>query len=193
MTGTDLMNVPATAMHLTSGGILDLADPDPALINFGDIITSLSRQARYNGQGRFFYSVAEHSLMVCQLVMQRHPCRQNIGLWMAALLHDAHEAYIGDITKPMQALLGEDAAAQREKVCARLDQAIFARAGIFCPTEAEAAIIKQADRDMTVIEIEALFGPSHSDRFMRLPIAALVTELTTLSSFIDKPVAGKGN
>lgn len=62
-----------------------------------DIAHGLAFQCRFNGQTRAFYSVAQHSLMVSTLVPAH--------LKLAALLHDAAEAYVGDMVKPLKILL----------------------------------------------------------------------------------------
>lgn len=67
-----------------------------------DIAHGLAYQCRFNGQTQRFYSVAQHSIMVASLVPER--------LRYAALLHDAAEAYLGDMVKPLKVLLPEFAA-----------------------------------------------------------------------------------
>ena len=62
-----------------------------------DIAHGLAYQCRFNGQTCEFYSVAQHSLVVAALVPPR--------LALAALLHDAAEAYLGDMVKPLKVLL----------------------------------------------------------------------------------------
>ncbi|MBK9446299.1 MAG: phosphohydrolase [Betaproteobacteria bacterium] len=64
-----------------------------------DIAHGLAFQCRFNGQTQHFYSVAQHSLMVASLVPRR--------LALAALLHDAAEAYLGDMVKPLKNLFPE--------------------------------------------------------------------------------------
>ena len=66
-------------------------------ISIEDIAHGLAYQCRFNGQTNQFYSVAQHSLMVAALVP---PAYQR-----AALLHDAAEAYLGDMVKPLKVLL----------------------------------------------------------------------------------------
>ena len=68
-------------------------------VDIEDIAHGLAFQCRFNGQTRDFYSVAQHSLMVARLV----PVHQR----RAALLHDACEAYLGDVVKPLKPLLGD--------------------------------------------------------------------------------------
>lgn len=62
-----------------------------------DIAHGLAFQCRFNGQTQQFYSVAQHSLIVASLVPT--------DLRLAALLHDAAEAYLGDMVKPLKVLL----------------------------------------------------------------------------------------
>ena len=66
-------------------------------INLQDIINALSFQCRFTGQCRHFYSVAEHSAYVSDL-LPKHK-----AVW--GLLHDASEAYLSDIAKPAKILL----------------------------------------------------------------------------------------
>lgn len=70
--------------------------PTPEQIDIEDIAHGLAYQCRFNGQTRYFYSVAQHSLIVADLVAQ--------DLRAAALLHDAAEAYMGDMVKPLKQL-----------------------------------------------------------------------------------------
>lgn len=65
-------------------------------IDIADIAHSLSLQCRYNGHVDRFYSVAEH----CVLLAELFPDDPNMALW--ALLHDAAEAYIGDMVRPLK-------------------------------------------------------------------------------------------
>lgn len=69
-------------------------DPDPNAVELHDIARSLSMQCRYNGHVKEFYSVAEHCVLVSQLV----PAED--ALW--GLLHDAAEAYVGDMIRPLK-------------------------------------------------------------------------------------------
>lgn len=59
-----------------------------------DIAHSLSQQCRYNGHTKKFYSVAEHCLLLSSAVPKRYA--------LEALLHDAAEAYIGDMVRPIK-------------------------------------------------------------------------------------------
>lgn len=68
-------------------------------VTIEDIAHGLAYQCRFNGQTREFYSVAQHSLIVASLVAPH--------LRLAALLHDAAEAYLGDMVKPLKVLMPE--------------------------------------------------------------------------------------
>lgn len=77
-----------------SGIAFDLDYPTPDMVNVEDIAWALSNLCRFTGHVNEFYSVAQHSLLVSSKVPKR---------WrLAALLHDAPEAYIGDISAPLK-------------------------------------------------------------------------------------------
>lgn len=73
--------------------------PDPRLICIEDIAHSLSLLCRFNGHCKRFYSVAEHSVWVSRLVPPEY------ALW--GLLHDAGEAYFGDVMSPLKPYLNQ--------------------------------------------------------------------------------------
>lgn len=98
-------------------------------VDIEDIAHGLAYQCRFNGQTQEFYSVAQHSLLVCSLVPT--------DLRLAALLHDAAEAYLGDMVKPLKVLLPEFAAIE-DKVSAII-------AAAFCIDFSDYGPIKRAD------------------------------------------------
>lgn len=88
-------------MQTYSGLAFRPAAPEPAQICLADIARGLANTARYCGQTRRRYSVAEHSIYLAQWFLQRgeHETAQ------IALMHDAAEAYICDIPRPLKVLL----------------------------------------------------------------------------------------
>lgn len=83
---------------LTASGIhFDLIDPQPDMVNVLDIAQGLANECRYTGQCRWFYSVAQHATLASQIVRDEYA--------LEALLHDASEAYIKDIPRPLKQLL----------------------------------------------------------------------------------------
>ena len=78
--------------------------PVHADYNIGRIAHSLAQINRFNGHAARPYSVAEHSLLVLDIA-ERH-LRLDVHGQMAALMHDAHEAFVGDVSTPMKDLLG---------------------------------------------------------------------------------------
>lgn len=75
-------------------------DPRPEDIHLSDIAHSLSLLCRFNGHCRAFYSVAEHSVRVARLVFSQPGCTGEHVQW--ALLHDAAEAYLSDVPRPLK-------------------------------------------------------------------------------------------
>jgi len=101
--------------------IIDIHHPKVDDIDIEDIARGLSHLCRYVGQCPKFYSVAEHSLLVYQLVSTYHP---DIDLKMWALLHDAPEAYMGDIAAPIKQLVKEFVVAEN-KIMATIAKKYF--------------------------------------------------------------------
>ncbi len=90
---------------LTSTGtsfVFNVDNPElinPWDINIKDIAHALSRICRYNGHTKHHYSVAEHSVRVCSILTDRHLEPMVVR---AGLMHDATEAYIGDMPGPLK-------------------------------------------------------------------------------------------
>lgn len=139
---------PATIMT-RSGLYVDLADPRPEMIDIRDIAGALSKQCRFGGHTEPFYSVAEHSELLATAMWSKgfppDAC-------YAGLLHDAAEAYLGDVVAPLKALLPEYKRLER-----RMVDVIRQALGIATTYEDE---IKRLDNAMRHVERRALF---HND------------------------------
>lgn len=94
-----------TWLLTASGGVVNLRHMAPDTLHLADIAHHLARTDRYNGACKRPYSVAEHSLLVCDILETEFGERDPATL-LAALLHDAHEAYTGDLTQPMKQIIG---------------------------------------------------------------------------------------
>ena len=82
-------------IRTVSGIYINVFEPKPEMICIEDIAHALSYQCRFGGHLPKFYSVAEHSLNCSYLI-------EDSNLKLAALLHDASEAYLLDIPRPIK-------------------------------------------------------------------------------------------
>jgi uncharacterized protein len=87
------------SIQTVSGRWLDPLAPDPTQIDIGDIAQALANQCRFGGHSRRFYSVAQHSTIVSEACEQRGVSAAQA---LAALLHDAGEAYLVDLPHPLK-------------------------------------------------------------------------------------------
>lgn len=83
-----------TLLYAYKAGFVCPMNPIPAQIHIEDIARGLAHKCRWNGQTRTYYSVAEHSIEVMKM------CGPEFALW--GLLHDAGEAYLGDVPDPIK-------------------------------------------------------------------------------------------
>lgn len=142
--------------RMLSGRRLDLLDPSALDVELSDIAHGLARVARWNGQtrGEHAYSVAQHSLLVEQ-IMEHLITNPTPEERLFALLHDAPEYVIGDMISPFKAVIGD---AYRD-VEARLQAAIHLRVGLAAqpPTKLK-KLIKKADISAAYFEATELAG-----------------------------------
>jgi hypothetical protein len=87
-----------------TGKHFSLINPQPDQICIEDIAHALARICRFTGHCSRFYSVAAHSVWCADYAKWRERSR---GDQFAVLMHDAAEAYVGDINKPLKNLLGD--------------------------------------------------------------------------------------
>ena len=89
----------SSAIQTFTGALVDPLAPDPALIEPEDIAHALAHHCRFGGHSRVFYSVAQHSCVVADAVEARGAGVDEV---LSALLHDAAEAYLGDLPHPLK-------------------------------------------------------------------------------------------
>ena len=129
-------------------------------INISDIAWALSNICRFNGHCTTFYSVASHSIIVARIIYNA-TTDKHLALW--GLLHDASEAYLGDIVRPLKHLPEFGFYREKEVV---LQNTILDRFGIYNEYPAdwnEPDIIKNTDRFMIYLENEHIRSPLHHD------------------------------
>lgn len=98
---------------LTNSAIaFDLLNPQADRVTPTDLAHALSNVCRFNGHCAWHYSVAQHSILVADIIALEGGTTED---QLAGLLHDGTEAYISDLTRPLKLLLIE-AARQRESV-----------------------------------------------------------------------------
>ena len=166
------MPAPRAWQRMLSGRRLNLLDPSPLDIEIDDIAQGLSRVARWNGQtsGDWAFSVAQHSLLVEELVRRLKP-EAPIQWLLTALLHDGPEYVVGDMITPFKSAIGPEYKALEK----RLLTAIHLRFALpAAPPRELARSIKQADRAAAYLEATQLagFAPGEAKRLFGDELAA---------------------
>lgn len=173
-----------------SGREVTVYDGVPSLT---DIALALSRQPRFGGHSRQWWTVLDHSLF-CQELAEQHAelyqldDKQSRALRLAALLHDAHEALTADVPTPFKS----PGLAARQRL---MDKRIFAAyfPGGELGFEAFASEVKEFDRRALVAEARVL-GPmafdsdEDVDRYFGLP--ALPEDVSLLAYLLSENELG---
>ncbi|MBI2850148.1 MAG: metal-dependent phosphohydrolase [Chloroflexi bacterium] len=124
-------------------------NPQPDEIDIKDIAHHLSLICRFTGASRVFYSVAEHSVRVARLLPKE--------LQLAGLLHDAAEAYINDISRPVK--YSHKLEATEKGIILAIDR----KFGV----ETDIALVKEMDSRMLATEARDLL--LNTDGWAKLP------------------------
>jgi len=124
--------------------------PDINKIHIEDIAHALSLMCRANGHFDYFYSVAQHSI---NCVNEAKACNYSARIQMACLIHDASEAYISDITRPVKQHLHE-----YKIIEARLQSIIYEKYLGSNLLEDENDLIFQIDNNMLISEFNSLMS-----------------------------------
>lgn len=135
-------------IRLRSGLYLDLSDPRENQFTLEDVAGALSKICRFGGQIECFYSVAEHSYWCgyqaeCDGLSRDEVC--------AVLLHDAAEAFVGDVVKPLKIMLGEFGRIER-----RVEGVIERKFGVDFGRHKN--VIRKIDQEMLIAERRAMFS-----------------------------------
>lgn len=125
-----------------SGRIVDVLNPRPEDFDLSDIAHALAHQCRFSGHTSRFYSVAEHCLLAADFVERAHA--------REALMHDAAEAYIVDVPRPIKRLAG---LLEYRRIEERIEAAIAARFGLSWPWAPE---VHEIDDLLLAAEVQKL-------------------------------------
>ena len=130
-----LGGLPETAC-VTPFGIIDLSNPKESDINVAFIAQVLSRIPRFNGlTGNYgAYSVAQHCVIGAKAI---YCATEDWKLAFRFLLHDAHEAFLGDITRPVQKCFGSDFCRQLDSKKNKWDEVIYRKFGLTPPAPSD--------------------------------------------------------
>lgn len=165
------MTAPLIPSFRPDGSVMDLADIQLADIDWRQIAAALARIPRFNGRLRpeaIAFSVAQHCIMGAQAIYHD---TEDHELAAYFLLHDAHEAFIGDIPTPTVELIahwlggGKKFRRALAQAKAAIDERIFAAAGLRPLRRMPLSLrkVEEMDRRMLRAEAVALFGPRAGD------------------------------
>jgi hypothetical protein len=152
-----------------SGIAFDLVNPTVDMVRIEDIAHALARINRFTGHTSRPYSVAEHSLLVSDWLAATFP---NSNLAFQGLMHDAAEAYVGDVSSPVKRCVPEFAALE-----ARVWKVVTEKFDL--PFELDPRV-KEADLRACASEAKYFLGPPPRDWL--LPYDALDCYFPVLNS-----------
>ena len=134
-----------TWIQTYTGKKFSLVDPQPEDVDIVDIIAALGNIVRFNGHCRKNYTVLQHSVQVAELCPPI--------LRFAGLMHDAGEAYYGDITRPQKIVLNELSNGRISEWMKRIDRVVAIAFNLTFPTP---LAIKHFDNIMLATEARDL-------------------------------------
>ncbi len=142
----------------TLNGRVSLIDPQPEQLHMEDIARGLAFKPHFGGHSKYFFSIAEHSLLVYDLANSANMSPYYLKV---ALLHDASEAYLGDMLKPLKVMQPSFV-----EVEDRFTEAIFSKFGL--DTDAIKKI-KKYDKISQSIEFVEFYETKEADLLYYYP------------------------
>ncbi|MBQ7925819.1 MAG: hypothetical protein IJ335_05935 [Lachnospiraceae bacterium] len=133
-----------------TGKHFDPLEPDMAQVDIRDIAHALSLTCRGNGHVKTFFSVAQHCIN-CALEAEKRGYSSRLVL--ACLIHDASEAYMSDVPRPLKRCLGEYCRAED-----KLLDLIYEKYLGTSLTDEEEQLVKSIDNDMMYYDLKELLG-----------------------------------
>lgn len=128
----------------------DTLNPVAAKIAIEDIAHALSMMTRANGHFPEFFSVAQHSIQCCEEALARN---YSPRVALGCLLHDASEAYLSDITRPVKKNM-----TMYLQIEEQLQNTIYDKYLGSVPTEEEEELIKNIDDGCLYYEFKFYMG-----------------------------------
>ena len=122
-----------------------ILEPRPEDVNINDIAHALSLVCRFGGHSKVHYSVAQHSVMCRTRAVELWP--YDYLLHLHILMHDASEAYIGDMVRPMKETIPAFSLLED-----KTQAAIYLGLGIRTPTKEQYDKIKRVDNELLMAE-----------------------------------------
>jgi len=145
-------------MQTWTGKQFHFFDPAEREIDICDIARSLAMQPHFNGHLNRHFSIAEHSVLVAQYLFHTYPDVFSFKEALYALLHDAAEAYIGDMVLPLKRTMPDFQAVERIIQRAIIDKFIGRDPTQFKPEVVQ--LLKEVDERILNDERHALIPPS---------------------------------
>ena len=169
-------------MRTFTGRLYQPLNIDPLALDIRDVAHALSLLCRFGGHARTFYSVAQNSVQVSRIAEGLDPAA---ALW--GLLHDASEAYLGDVPSPRKATEVFAPYRDAERV---LQAALFECFGCFGPVP---AAVHVADETQLAIEFRDLMPHVKGDAWREeaggaptiVPLPAIEAEAAFLRRFLE--------
>lgn len=134
-----------SVIAVCDGSPFSLTQAESGDVKIEHIAHALANLCRWTGHLRQFYSVAEHCVLVSYIVPHEHA--------LQGLLHDAAEAYLGDLSSPLKAIVG----GRYRELETRLSTVIMEKYGLTWPMH---ETVKWADGVSAAMEKRDLLAPA---------------------------------